>query len=73
MNKEKKHNIQLYAALFMLLIGAGLLIAGFVVVPTGIIHQSVLIGFGEILTFAGSIFGIDYHYRIIKNKNKNND
>lgn len=54
---------QLIAALGATALGCGLLIAGFVVDPTGQIHQSVLIGFGECLTFAGSLLGIDYHYR----------
>ena len=43
--------------------GCALLACGFVAVPTGEIHHSVLIAFGEILTFAGSLIGIDYHYR----------
>ena len=34
---------------------------------TGVIDNSVLIAFGEILTFVGSLFGIDYHYKY-KNK-----
>lgn len=63
MNKGKR-NIQLLAALLLTQIGAALLIAGFIVAPAGEIHNSVLVAFGEILTFAGSIFGIDYRYRI---------
>ena len=47
----------------MVVLGAGLLIAGFIVPPVGIIDSSVLIAFGEIGTFAGSLFGIDYHYK----------
>lgn len=43
--------------------GCGLLIAGFIVAPLGEIHQSVLIGFGECLTFAGALLGIDYRYK----------
>ena len=31
--------------------------------PTGEIHPSVLTAFGEILTFAGAILGIDYNYK----------
>ena len=34
-----------------------MLACGFVAVPTGEIHHSVLIAFGEILTFAGSLQG----------------
>ncbi len=59
-----KRNLQLISAVIMTGIGAGLLIAGFIVAPSGEIHNSVLIAFGEILTFAGSVFGIDYRYRV---------
>ena len=31
--------------------------------PLAEIHHSVLIAFGEILTFSGSLIGIDYKYR----------
>ncbi len=47
----------------MCIVGAGLLVAGFVVAPTGVIDSSVLVAFGEILTFAGALFGIDYKYK----------
>ena len=60
---EKKLEIQLIAACFLILVGVGLLIAGFCVPPIGIIDNSVLIAFGEILTFTGSLSGIDYHYK----------
>ena len=60
--------IQLWAAMLLILAGIGLLIAGFAVAPAGQIHDSVLVAFGETATFAGSIFGIDYHY---KSKRKN--
>ncbi|MCM1066730.1 MAG: hypothetical protein NC418_04040 [Muribaculaceae bacterium] len=61
-NKDRRRGIQLGAALFLIAVGAGLLIAGFVVSPLGEIHNSVLVSFGEILTFAGALFGIDYRY-----------
>lgn len=59
--------LQLISAVVLIVLGAGLLIAGFIVPPTGVIDNSVLIAFGEILTFVGSLFGIDYHYKY-KNK-----
>lgn len=64
--KQKKRGglrTQLLAAVGVTAIGCGLLIAGFIVEPPGEIHQSVLIGFGECLTFAGSLLGIDYKYK----------
>ena len=61
--KRIDSKLQLVAAVVLILLGAGLLIAGFIVPPTGVIDNSVLIAFGEILTFVGSLFGIDYHYK----------
>lgn len=43
--------------------GCALLTAGFCCPPVGEIHHSILIAFGEILTFSGSLIGIDYKYR----------
>lgn len=61
--KVSDNKTQLLCAVVLILLGAALLIAGFVVPPTGVIDNSVLIAFGEILTFVGSLFGIDYHYK----------
>lgn len=57
------NNTQLYIACATVMAGIGLLIAGFAADPTGQIHSSVLVAFGECMTFAGSLLGIDYHYR----------
>ena len=59
----KKEKTQLIVACLLVVMGTGLLIAGFIIPPVGIIDNSVLIAFGEIATFAGSLFGIDYHYK----------
>lgn len=37
--------------------------AAFFTSPPGEIHSSVLVAYGEVMTFAGALFGIDYHYR----------
>lgn len=66
----KKEETQLIVACLLVVLGAGLLIAGFIVPPVGIIDSSVLVAFGEIATFAGSLFGIDYHYRYKITKDK---
>ncbi|MDO5035906.1 MAG: hypothetical protein Q4D93_02985 [Porphyromonas sp.] len=42
------------------LTGILLLMLGFWVTPPGEIHQSVLIAFGEVMTFVGGLIGIDY-------------
>lgn len=51
--------------------GVVLLFAGFYAVPVGEIHPSVLIGFGEISTFAGALFGVDYSYKVRYGQFKN--
>ena len=61
--KNHKSAIQHCSAIFLITVGCGLLIAGFILHPSGEIHNSVLVAFGEILTFAGALFGIDYHYK----------
>ena len=44
--------------------GCILMLAGFIVPPTGVIHKSVLIGAGEVFTFSGSLLGIILKYDI---------
>ena len=61
-----KLTIQLLSAILLIVVGCALLIAGFIVPPMGVIDNSVLIAFGEILTVVGALFGIDYHYKTLK-------
>jgi cyanate permease len=56
-------NSQLAFAILLTFCGLALLFMGFFYAPTGEIHNSVLIGFGETATFAGALFGVDYRYR----------
>jgi hypothetical protein len=56
-------NIQLLLAIIICLFGCALLIAGISLPPIGVIDSSLLVAYGETLTFAGSLIGIDYHYR----------
>lgn len=66
---NNKHSIvQLIVACVLVVLGIGLLIASFCVPPVGIIHGSILAAFGEICTFAGALFGVDYHYKYKMNK-----
>ena len=55
--------VQLILAIGMCVFGGLLVVAGFILPPAGTIDSSVLIVFGEILTFSGSLIGIDYKYR----------
>lgn len=61
---KDKLRFQFLVSALLIIVGCGLLIAGFCVPPVGIIDNSVLIAFGEILTFVGAVFGIDYSYKI---------
>ena len=60
---NSKATLQLIIATLLSLFGIVLLGAAFITAPPGEIHSSVLIAYGEVMTFAGALFGIDYHYR----------
>ena len=56
-------NIQLITAAILALVGMVLLFCGMYIDPQGEIHETVLVAYGEVLTFSGSLMGIDYHYK----------
>lgn len=58
--------LQLILAVTLCAFGCILLACGFIAPPVGEVHHSILIAFGEILTFSGSLIGIDYKYRYKK-------
>ena len=58
-----KANIQLITAAVLAIGGLVLLFCGVYIAPQGEIHESLLVGFGEVATFAGALFGIDYFYK----------
>jgi drug/metabolite transporter (DMT)-like permease len=60
---RKRLNVQLWVAVFLTVSGVILLFCGFWVKPTGEIDNTVLVAFGEVSTFAGALFGVDYNYR----------
>lgn len=62
--KKVDSNIQLSMAILLTLSGIVLLFSGFWIDPEGEIDSSVLVAFGEIMTFAGALFGVDYSYRV---------
>ena len=66
----KRLTIQLVMAILLVLSGIVLLFSGFWIDPQGLIDNSVLVAFGEISTFAGALFGVDYTYKF---KIKNNE
>ena len=58
-----KASIQLLTAAIRAIGGLVLLFCGVYITPQGEIHESLLVGFGEVATFAGALFGIDYVYK----------
>ena len=56
-------SLQLFLAVLLVIFGILLIATAFFVPPTGEISASVLTAYGETLTFAGSLIGLDYHYR----------
>lgn len=56
--------VKLHITYILVIVGCCLLIAGLLIEPRGEIHNSVLIAFGEILTFVGSVFGLKYKYQL---------
>ena len=66
----KERILQLATAAILSVGGLALLYVGALIAPQGEIHESILVGFGEVATFAGALFGIDYTY---KYRNKHAD
>lgn len=71
-NSDTKEVVAYCFAGLSLLFGFGLSIAGFIVDPTGQIHDSVLWVLAQALTFAGAICGVTFYVtNSIKNIKKN--
>ena len=63
MKKELKDDIQVWSAIFMLIAGVAMSVAGFIVPPLGEISNSVLYFCAQCLIYAGSIFGVGIYVR----------
>ncbi len=64
----KRLTVQLTMAILLTMSGIVLLFCGFWIDLQGKVDNSVLVAFGEISTFAGALFGVDYSYKLrIKN------
>ena len=64
-----KNQLQLIVAAGLAFAGIALLYVGALIAPQGEIHESILVAFGEVATFAGSIIGIDYKYKLKNHDN----
>lgn len=55
---KTKEKLAVWSGLGMLIFGAALTVAGFIVPPLGEVHDSVLWVLGQVLIYSGSIWGI---------------
>ena len=60
---SRKETVQMTCALIGMVLGAFLIIFGLIAPPTGILDPSVNVALGEVLSFVGTVVGIDYNYR----------
>lgn len=60
---NRPRRIQLMLSVGLTVLGGLLLVSGFIAPPMGTIEPSILVAYGEVMTFAGALIGIDYHYR----------
>lgn len=68
MKEVNKLSLQLSMAVILVIFGIALITASFIVPPLGVIDSSVLVAYGETLTFVGALVGVDYTYKYkIKN------
>lgn len=58
MNTDNFKQLRNASAALLVLTAVGILISGFIVNPQGKIDQTVLIGFGESMTFASAAMGL---------------
>lgn len=47
------------AALFAIFVSLGMLVSGMIMAPSGQIHSSVLLAFGEVSTFVCTLLGVN--------------
>lgn len=71
--EEKRATIQLALSIALVVFGCVLIVAAFVAPPMAEIHASVLTAFGEILSFAGAVIGIDYSYKKVELQKRKDD
>jgi hypothetical protein len=72
MKEVNKLSLQLSMAVILVIFGIALITASFIVPPLGVIDSSVLVAYGETLTFVGALVGVDYTYKYkVKNTGDN--
>lgn len=69
--KYRYTNLHLAASFILAVLGVGLIISAMFVPPKGYIDPTVLMAFGELLTFCAALAGLDYHSRkVTENKDE---
>lgn len=63
MKDLNKLSVQLWMSIVLVLFGIIMIVASFIVPPLGVIDSSVLVAYGETLTFVGALVGVDYSYK----------
>jgi hypothetical protein len=63
MKDLNKLSVQLWMSIALVLFGIIMIVASFIVPPLGVIDSSVLVAYGETLTFVGALVGVDYSYK----------
>jgi hypothetical protein len=64
MKRETRDDIMIWSAVGMLFAGVGVSVAGFLVEPLGIIHDTVLWFFAQCLIWSGSFTKPPSHFRM---------
>ena len=72
---KMRGRIEIIISALAVLSGVALLFVGLYMEPPGEIDASLLVAYGETLTFAGAVIGVDYHYQAMlsKRKDKSNE
>ena len=63
MTKERREELGYWFAGISMALGFAITIAGFIVPPLGIVHDSILWILGQCLLFTGAIIGVDLHVK----------
>lgn len=61
--KERKERLEAVLATVICCFGMILIACSWFVEPRGVIDSSVLVAYGETMTFAGSLFGLNYYHK----------
>lgn len=64
LSTQAKMTAQFVLGVIVVFAGLVLIFSAFFMPPAGDINGNILVAYGESLTFAGALIGVDYHYRV---------